>query len=491
MELQSFDFESSLKSIETFVKGVVCGQDENRKIRLKKKLKHFLQITNNPSNTTRKRPSNLNFEVSPKRIKPDCEEKFKIPNEIWTKIMNYLPTKEIFQNFGLVSKQFHGLIGGIKYLQVRNIDENTKLCKKILEVMNNCKSLVELDLDIPHTPYVVNKSKARKMSQFVYQAINICQRLKSLKISGICYINRDFIGILKQFGNHFEHLAFEGIQTNPQVLIEISKLKSLKSLKLCNLNIYSNSFAVNEQISEFNILDPQVIEALRTSSNQFESIDFQYSSINPEVSKALNKFFSKKKDTLKKVGLRNSITPFCHGPDKKCETFVNINSCKNLQEFSGNLHFHDFQHTQLKKLKYIDTTADILTFGLINRKNLEHLEIKILQPFMVNFFRLKFPALQHLMIDLIHNSPFDKLMTLNKEHLKKLIKTSPNLKTLKFQGHCDCDCIPAKKREMLALKEVFEEFGTVSVKVCKNASGAQTFAPVPVEMTISLNNTRL
>ena len=54
MEHQSFDFESSLKSIETFVQVVVLGQDENKKIMLKKKLQHFLQITNNPSNITEK-----------------------------------------------------------------------------------------------------------------------------------------------------------------------------------------------------------------------------------------------------------------------------------------------------------------------------------------------------------------------------------------------------------------------------------------------------
>ena len=481
MELQTFDFESSLKSIETFIQIVVCGQDENKKSRLRKKLYHFLQITNNPSSITRKRASNLDFEVSQKKIKSDCEGKVKIPNEVWTKIMNYLPTKEIFQNFGLVSKQFHSLIGGIKYLQFRNIDDNVNLCKKILEIVNNCKSLALLDLDIPHTPYVVNKSKARKMSQFVYQAINICQRLKSLKISGICYINRDFIGILKQFGNHFEHLVFERIQTNPEVLIEISKLKSLKLLKLCDLNVYSNSFTINDQINELNIFNPQIINALATSSNQLESIDFQYGSIDPEVSNALNKFFSEKKDTLKRVGLRNFITPFCHGPDKKCETFGNLNLCKNVQELSGNLvHTHDLQHIQLKKLKYINTT-DIAMFGLTNRIKLEDLEIKITEAYIDKFFQLKFPALKHLMISL-NTKSFDRLMNLDKDNLKNMIKNSPNLKTIKFQGICI-----SSNRVISSWKKVFEEFGRVEVKEGENA---KNFISKPLMMIISLKNAK-
>ena len=124
MELQALEFESSLKSIYNFVQGVVSGQDENKKIKLVEELKKLLEMANN-SNVAKKRSKSFDLKVPGKKIRVDYE-RVELPNEIWTKIMNYLPTKDIFKNFGLVSKRFHGLIGGIKYLQAKIIDRGRK-----------------------------------------------------------------------------------------------------------------------------------------------------------------------------------------------------------------------------------------------------------------------------------------------------------------------------------------------------------------------------
>ena len=45
----------------------------------------------------------------------------KLPNELWMKILTYLPTHDIFANFSLVNKHFHGLTlnpSSIKYIQM-------------------------------------------------------------------------------------------------------------------------------------------------------------------------------------------------------------------------------------------------------------------------------------------------------------------------------------------------------------------------------------
>ena len=59
--------------------------------------------------------------------------------------MNYLPTKDIFKNFGLVSKRFHGLIGGMKYLQAKIIDLN--MIYKFIEIVKEYNRIIELDLE--------------------------------------------------------------------------------------------------------------------------------------------------------------------------------------------------------------------------------------------------------------------------------------------------------------------------------------------------------
>ena len=162
MELQTFDFEASLKSIGNFVQAVISTNDENKKTKLMKQLNQFNQCLEALA-TAKKRFKNFDLNVPDKKIKLDSGS-LEIPNEIWTKIMNYLPTKEIFQNFGLVSKKFHSLIDGIQYFEVKNIDEKGK-CDKIIEIVNNSKALIELNLDIFYGAPRTNSWKAKLYSK--------------------------------------------------------------------------------------------------------------------------------------------------------------------------------------------------------------------------------------------------------------------------------------------------------------------------------------
>ena len=421
MKLHTFDFESSLKTIGDFVQAVISDQDENKKNKMVEELQHFLELAKSP-NSSRKRCKNCNSNIPQKKIKLESRV-VEMPNEIWTKIMNYLPTKEIFQNFGLVSKRFQSLIGGIKYLQVRNID-NLDKCTKVIEIVKNSKTIVALDLNM-----IFFTLKLKNVSNFVMQTINSCPRLKSFKIGGHFYVNLDLIKIFQKIEHSLEHLTFDKIQTTPEVLIEVSKLKSLKSLRLSNLNLFPNQFSGRGKIVDsFKIVNSQVINALTNNSKKLESIDLVYNSSSTSVDNALNQFLGEKKNSLKKVKLMNRVGPKM--------IYQNLKLCQNLEVLSGNLHLHGFQDIKLKLKKlsagHIFDLNDLVIFSQMNLQNLEHLQIEIEEELFGEFAHLQFSSLKYLVLTLNHH-PGTKFTSLSNGTVQTLLKHSPNLKSLLFR----------------------------------------------------------
>ena len=107
MEISNTFFDSSLTNFGNFVQVVVSSNDENKKTKLVEQLNHFLEIAD-PSSGARKRSKNFDPKVLEKKIKVDFE-RVELPNEIWIKIMNYLPTNDILNSFGHVCRRFQGL----------------------------------------------------------------------------------------------------------------------------------------------------------------------------------------------------------------------------------------------------------------------------------------------------------------------------------------------------------------------------------------------
>ena len=172
MELQTSDFESSLNSIGNFVQAVLSGQDENKKTKLVEHLNQFLEMARH-SVSAKKISNNFDSKIpDDKKIKL-VTGRMDVPNELWTKVMNYLPTHEIFKNFRLVCKRFDSLTSGIKYLNGKITD--AKMSDIVLKIVKNSRTIIALDFEI-----VKNWHKFEK--NFINEAINSCQRLKSLKI---------------------------------------------------------------------------------------------------------------------------------------------------------------------------------------------------------------------------------------------------------------------------------------------------------------------
>ena len=170
MELQTSDFESSLNSIGNFIQAVLSGQDEIKKTKLVEQLNQFLEMAS-PS-VSAKKISNYSKIPYDRKIKL-VTGKIDIPNELWTKIMNYLPTNEVFKNLRLVCKRFDSLTSGIKYLNGKITD--AKMSDIVLKIVKNSRTIIALDFEIVKNWYKFEKN-------FINEAINSCQRLKSLKI---------------------------------------------------------------------------------------------------------------------------------------------------------------------------------------------------------------------------------------------------------------------------------------------------------------------
>ena len=243
----------------------------------------------------------------------------------------------------------------------------------------------------------------------------------------------DVIEILKQFGTQFEHLAFENLNTTQEVLVEIGKLKFLKSLSLKSLNV--KNISQSDQHSEMMV---GIFQNLITYATQLESIDFEFDSYDPEVTKHYDQLIMEKKDILRKIGLNWSTRVDCgreFGP--QCVSYKTINLCTNLEELSGRLHLNEFQNikTRLKRLSTgeIRNSVEFGMFAKLNRTNLEHIEIvKMQEMWFAYFAQLKFPALRYLMIQ-FENYSYNRI-SLIEEDVQTLMKNSPNLKALNFTG---------------------------------------------------------
>ena len=90
-------------------------------------------------------------DVSSKKLKLEQNvEMPKLPNEIWLKIMSYLPCKDLFGRFALVNKHFHELSldpSALKHLQIEDI-ENELQFKNLMKVVKRSKNLKGISVTV-------------------------------------------------------------------------------------------------------------------------------------------------------------------------------------------------------------------------------------------------------------------------------------------------------------------------------------------------------
>ena len=148
---RNLDF--ALKSFEKIIENVALNGNEGQKVQVLEKLKDFNDLINSRKN-----------QGSPKVVKAKTPRRHPrkveipvVPYEIWVKIMNYLPTKDIFLKFAFLNKFSYHLTKDTKALKnltlyglsntiVRD-KTNRVYFSKAMKILKKCTSLEGLTID--------------------------------------------------------------------------------------------------------------------------------------------------------------------------------------------------------------------------------------------------------------------------------------------------------------------------------------------------------
>ena len=143
------DLDCAVDCFEKVVKNVVKNGNEAQQANLLTKLKDLTKFM-----MSRKACDNAStLEVRPvaKKIKLSSPREVQVPNEIWLKIMNYLPTKDIFRTFALLNKNLNGLTLDSKALKYLSFDRNLQYPRRNLDqalaVLKRSTGLVGLTIN--------------------------------------------------------------------------------------------------------------------------------------------------------------------------------------------------------------------------------------------------------------------------------------------------------------------------------------------------------
>ena len=206
------------------------------------------KLKKNDRTVSKKRQkTEANIIIHKKKTK--IERKVELPNELWMKIMHFLPTKDILTSFALVNKHFYDLTlssGSIKCLSIKDI-ENDFDFDKVIEVVNRSKGLKELSImDCP-----------QYWQRFVFRSIQTSISLYTLKISltlkehqyqrvpsqqffspipKSVLFTPALMDMIISGQNHLESLEFNGLCLPLEVTRKIGQLQHLKSLRILNVD---------------------------------------------------------------------------------------------------------------------------------------------------------------------------------------------------------------------------------------------------------------
>ena len=141
--LNTNDFEVALSNMEAFAKGIFSGQDETQRLKLFEKLQNLSQLYISGLKST------------PNKFQVESQRKMELPDEIWLKVIQYLPTNDMFENFALACKRLKNLtedIRAVKYLQLCKINTDVKF-EKALKVVKRSRGIKELKITKSENQY--------------------------------------------------------------------------------------------------------------------------------------------------------------------------------------------------------------------------------------------------------------------------------------------------------------------------------------------------
>ena len=329
-------------------------------------------------------------QVPEKKLKLSPSPLMNLPNEIWMKILNHLPTYDILKNFNLTCKQFHSLAtspGAIKslLLKLENAKDSFQY-QEIVKVLKRSKTLNKV---------VINSSGP--INRILGHALK-SNHLKTLEVSGLeATLSNKNLENLKN--SSIEELKLNNIFLDDDAMQQIGSLKMLKSVGISNSSAIQR-MNISELVKTF--IDAKIgIEdfTIVTSNNDIE--------INASI---LFEFLKEKAETLKKLKVSCAVTN-----DKRKEG-VKWNITSNLEEL---YYYCGWGNVHIKKIE----------FGLDPR--LTKLAIRNIDGDMINLLGTQnFPALERLYLSKAYdnyNGPY-----VNRQTIFNILKNCPNLKSLRI-----------------------------------------------------------
>ena len=339
------------------------------------------------------------------------------PNEIWTKIIKYLPSKDVYGSVSLVNKRFQSL--ALNSGVYRNIKLNSLIGENELDIL---KSFTEPLKFICNSSYFYPNFE---------KAISVAQNLRFLQFYGSpdddfdknvhdCF--KKLVNAIIQSKSKLEHVdLINHFHVEPEILIQISQIKTLKSVQI--------SYGT-----------PEILHAFAQSENQLEKIEFYETGDEPDcpyykrlgneerkkLSNALNHFLKSESNTLK--SLKGAMSDIFY---ESTVPLTNLKLCLNLEEFCGHLKPHNIEIlTQIPRLKKLKLGAlqnpkylfDHLNFGFLKYLSLEGYGGEAKNIICQELTRHNFPVLERLFI-------YGDL-ELSEDFFTNLIPNAPKLKSI-------------------------------------------------------------
>ena len=179
------DLDCAVDCFEKVVRNVAKNGNEIQQANLLTKLKDLTKFM-----MSRKADDiATTLEVKPvaKKIKLNSPREVQVPNEIWLKIMNYLPTNDIFGTVALLNKNLNGLTLDSKALKYLSFDSNLQYPRSNLD-----QALAVLKRSTGLVGLTINQTDHWEI--IIQEVLNSdIKSLKSLKVVGtqgyFCHFN--------------------------------------------------------------------------------------------------------------------------------------------------------------------------------------------------------------------------------------------------------------------------------------------------------------